>query len=124
MKQKILKRARNTVDAFLHNHCADTPLDVLSVNPDVDGYGDEFLWVDLKYDDGEDAKALPDPLARIQLADRLRTELLGADVEAFPVVSFIAESEVGGCSASAAGAPVASRQRKAVEQMLEALPHG
>ena len=94
MKQKILKRARNTVEAFLHNQCADTPLDVLSVNPDVDGYGDEFLWVDLKYDDGEDAKALPDSLARIQLADRLRTELLGADVEAFPVVSFIAESEV------------------------------
>ena len=39
-------------------------------------------------------KGLPDSLARIRLIGRLRTEHQGADVDAFPVVSFTAESEV------------------------------
>ena len=95
MKQQVLERARSTVEGFLHKQCADTTLSVLSVKPEVDGYGDELLWIRFAYDDGNDAKGLPDSLARIRLKDRLRTELQGADVEAFPVVSFIAESEVG-----------------------------
>ena len=94
MKQQILERARSTVGAFLHEQCADTTLEVLSVEPEVDGYGDEFLLIRLTYDDGNDAKGLPDSLARIRLKARLRAELQGADVEAFPVVSFTAESEV------------------------------
>lgn len=94
MKQRILERARSTVEGFLHQQCADTTLSVLSVDPEVDGHGDEFLWISLTYDDGRDAKRLPGSLARIRLKDRLRTELRDADVEAFPVFSFIAESEV------------------------------
>ena len=94
MKQQILERARGTVEAFLRNQCADTTLAILSVAPEVDGDGDEFLWIALIYDDGDGAQGLPDSLARIRLKARLRTELQGADVEAFPVVSFIAESEV------------------------------
>ena len=43
MKQQILERARSTAEGFLHRQCADTTLSVLSVNPEVDGYGDEFL---------------------------------------------------------------------------------
>lgn len=94
MKQRILERARSTVEGFLHQQCADTTLSVLSVDPEVDGHGDEFLWISLTYDDGRGAKRLPGPLARIRLKDRLRTELRDVDVEAFPVFSFIAESEV------------------------------
>ena len=93
MKQKTLERARSTVNAFLRSRCADTTLAVLSVAPEVDGYGDEFLWIALTYDD-DDPNGLPDSLARIRLKARLRTELQEADVEEFPVVSFIAESEV------------------------------
>ena len=94
MKQQTLERARSTVGAFLHNQCADTTLAVRSVEPEVDGYGDEFLLIALTYDDGDGAKGLPESLARIRLKARLRDELQSADVEAFPVVSFIAESEV------------------------------
>ena len=94
MKQRTLEQARSTVEAFLRNQCADTPLVVLSVAPDIDGDGDEFLRIALIYDDEDGAKGLPGSLARIRLKARLRTELQGADVEAFPVVSFIAESEV------------------------------
>ena len=94
MKQQILERAHGTVRAFLTEQYADAALEVLSVDPEVDGDGDEFLWICLKYDDGNDGKGVPDSLARIRLKDRLRSELQGADVEAFPVVSFIAESEV------------------------------
>lgn len=95
MKQQILERARGTVEAFLHQQCADTALSVLSVNPDVDGYGDELLWIRFAYDDSDDAKGIPDPLSQIKLIDRLCAELQDADVEASPVVSFIADSEVG-----------------------------
>ena len=95
MKQQILERARSTVEGFLHQQCADTTLSVLSVRPEVDGDGDEFLFIRFTYDDSNGAKGLPDSLARIRLKDRLRTQLQGADVEAFPVVSFIADSEVG-----------------------------
>ena len=95
MKQQILERARSTVEGFLHQQCADTTLGVLSVQPEVDGYGDEFLFIRFTYDDSNGDKGLPDSLARIRLKDRLRVELQGAEVDAFPVVSFIADSEVG-----------------------------
>ena len=45
MRQRTLELARSTVEAFLHRQCADTTLSVLSVNPEVDGYGDELLWI-------------------------------------------------------------------------------
>ena len=95
MKQQILERARSTVEGFLHRQCADTTLGVLSVNPEVDGYGDELLLIRFTYDDSNGAKGLPDSLARVELMDRLYDELQDADVEASPVVSFIAGSEVG-----------------------------
>ena len=94
MKQQILERARSTVAAFLHKQCADTTLAVWSVEPEVNGHGEEVLLVALTYDDGDGATGLPDPLAQIRLIGRLRTELQGVDVDAFPVVSFTAESEV------------------------------
>ena len=94
MKQRVLERARSTVEGFLHRQCADTTLGVLSVNPEVDDY-DEVLFIRFTYDDSNGAAGLPDSLARIKLVGRLRTELQGEDIEAFPVVSFIAESEVG-----------------------------
>ena len=59
----------------------------------MDGYGDEFIWIYLKYDDGKDGKGIPDSLARIRLKARLRVELQSADVDFFPVVSFVADSE-------------------------------
>ena len=95
MKQRILEQARSTVEGFLHRQCADTTLGVLSVNPEVDGYGDEFLLIRFTYDDSNGAEGLPDSLARIKLTGRLRTALQDQDIEAFPVTSFIAESEVG-----------------------------
>ena len=95
MKQRVLERARSTVDGFLHRQCADTTLGVLSVNPEVDGYGDDVLFIRFTYDDSNGAEGLPDSLAQLKLIDRLCTELQDADVEASPVVSFIAESEVG-----------------------------
>ena len=93
MKQQILERARSTVEGFLHRQ--STPLTVLSVDPEVNGYGDALLLIRLTYDDGNDAEGLPDSPALLELIDRLCTELQDADIEASPVVSFTAESEVG-----------------------------
>ena len=68
---------------------------MLSVDPEVDGYGDDLLLIRFTYDDGNDAKGLPDSPALLKLMDRLHTELKDADIEASPVVSFTAESEIG-----------------------------
>ena len=94
MKQRVLERARSTVEAVLRKHCADTTLEVLRMYPEEGSYGDEVLLIIFKYDDSEDAKPLPGPLERIRLHSRLCDELQDADVEAFPVVSYRAESEV------------------------------
>ena len=90
MKQRVLERARSTVDGFLHRQCADATLGVLSVNPEVNGHGDDVLLIRYAYDDSNRAEGLPDSLAQIKLIDRLWTELQDAEVEASPVVSFIA----------------------------------
>ena len=55
MKQRGLERARSTVDGFLHRQCTDTTLGVLSVAPEMDGDGDEFLLIHLTYDDARTA---------------------------------------------------------------------
>ena len=94
MKQQVLERAWTRVEAYLRTQCADAALDVLSVDSEVDGDGDEFLWISLKYDDGDGGKGIPGSSARIELKDRLRTELRNAEVEVFPVFSFVAASEV------------------------------
>ena len=93
------------METFLREQYADAALEVLSVNPEVDGYGDEFLWIYLKYDDGKHGKGVPNSSARLRLKGRLRSELQGANVEAFPVVSFIAESEVESESGRGPGQP-------------------
>ena len=93
MKQQVVDRARGVVGAVLGKPCGGAALDVMAVDPEVDRHGDEFLWIYLKYDDNN-PKGLPEPTAMLGLTDQLRTELLGVDVEAFPVVSFIADSEV------------------------------
>ena len=94
MKQRVLERARSTVEAVLRKHCADTTLEMLRMYPDFGSYGDEILLIYFKYDDSKDAKPLPAPLELIRLHSRLCDELQDADVEAFPVVSFTAESEI------------------------------
>ena len=94
MKQQVLEQAWARVEDYLRTQYADAALDVLSVDSEVDGDGDEFLWISLKYDDGVGGKGIPDSSTRIELKDRLRTELRDADVEAFSVFSFIAASEV------------------------------
>ena len=65
MKQKILERARSTVEGFLHRQ--STALTVLSVDPEVNGYGDGLLLIRFTYDDGNDAEGLPDSPALLKL---------------------------------------------------------
>ena len=94
MEQQVLKRARSRIEACLHEQGTGAGLDVLSVDVKVDGDGDEFLWVYLKYDDGNGAGGPPDTDTRIRLTDRLHSELAEARVGVFPVFSFVAESDV------------------------------
>ena len=94
MKHKTLACARRTVESFLRQQCAGTTLAVLSVNPEPDGFGGERLVVRCTYDDAKDAKGFPDSAGRERLEDRLRPELKHMGIKTFPVITFIAESEV------------------------------
>ena len=94
MKQRTLACARRTVESFLRQQCAGTTLAVLSVNPEPDGFGGERLVVRCTYDDAKDAKGFPDSSGRERMEDRLRPELKHLGIKTFPVVTFIAESEV------------------------------
>ena len=94
VKQQVLKRARDRIEACLRKQSSGAGLNVLSVDVKVDGDGDEFLWVYLKYDDSDGAGGLPDTHARIRLMDHLHSELADAEVDAFPVFSFVAESDI------------------------------
>ena len=67
------------MEAFLHKQCAETTLEVLSIEPEVDSHADEVLLIVLTYDDGNSTKGLPDSLVRIRLIGRLRTELQGGE---------------------------------------------
>ena len=94
MKQRTLASARRTVESFLRQQCAGTTLAVLSVNPEPDGFGGERLLVRCTYDDAKDPKGFPDSSGRERLEDCLRPELKHLGIKTFPVVTFIAESEV------------------------------
>lgn len=92
MKAQVLERARSRIEAFLRERNDGAALDVLSMGTEVDGDGEEFLWVRLVYD-GEPGTLGAD--TTVGLTGRLRSELEEVDVEALPVLSFIARSDVG-----------------------------
>lgn len=91
MKEQTLKRAQSAIEDVLREWTTDVALDVLSLGPEIDGDGDEFLWVRLVYD-GE-----PGTLGgetTMGLTGRLRSRLEKVDVETFPVLSFVARSDL------------------------------
>lgn len=91
MKEQTLKRAQSAIEDVLREWTTDVALDVLSLGPEVDGDGDEFLWVRLVYD-GEPGTLGSE--TTMELTGRLRSRLEKMDVETFPVLSFVARSDL------------------------------
>ena len=90
MKQQVLERARTVVEDVLREQSASVPMEILSMGQEMDGDGDEFIWVRLIHDRG------PGTLGgemQMSLMRRIRSRLEEVDVDAFPVLSFIDRSD-------------------------------
>ncbi len=91
MKEQVLERAQTTIRDVLGEQPTGVALHILSVGPEVDGDGEEFLYIRLVYDGGPD---MLDSNTTIGLSRRMRSAFEKADVEAFPVLSFVAQSDL------------------------------
>lgn len=91
MKPETLKQARRVIDAVLRERHGEVKFVKISVNSDVDEDGDEFLWVKAVYD-GQPKNI--DTEKATSMVRHLRPKLEEVDVEAFPVISYIAKSDL------------------------------
>ena len=91
MKPEALNQARRVIDDGMRNHHREIQFVKVSVRPDIDHDGDEFLWVKAVYD-GKPADI--DLGKSISIVRHLRLKLAEVDVEAFPVVSYVAKSDL------------------------------
>ena len=82
MKQQVLERAQTVVEDVLREQSTSVPLELLSMRPEVDGDGDEFIWVRLIHD--REPGMLGSEM-QLGLMRRLRSRLQEVDVDAFPV---------------------------------------
>ena len=89
MKDQVVERARNVIESALRD--ADIALSVLALGSEVDGDGDEFLWVRLVYDG---APGTLDADTTIRLNRFVRSKLEEAEVAASPVLSFVDRSDL------------------------------
>ena len=90
MKQQVLERARTVVEDVLQEQSTSVPMEILSIRPEVDGDGDEFIWVRLIHD--REPGTLGGEM-QLGLMRRIRSRLEEVDVDAFPVLSFVARSD-------------------------------
>ena len=90
MKQQVLERARTVVEDVLREQSASVPMEILSMGQEVDGDGDEFIWVRLIHD--REPGTLGSEM-QLGLMRRIRSRLEEVDVDAFPVLSFVARSD-------------------------------
>lgn len=91
MKDQFVEQARDVIEAVLREQYADAALSVLALGPEVDGDGDEFLWVRLVYDG---APGTLDTDMTIKLNRFLQSRFEEAKVAVPPVLSFVDRSDL------------------------------
>ena len=87
MTPELLDRAREVIIEAIRSRY-DVPFVKITVTPDLDRDGDEFLWVKAVYD-GQPENI--DTRKSITMVREIRPKLA---VEAFPVISYIAKSDL------------------------------
>ena len=90
MNTRTLTNARKIIDRAMRDHYRDVAFVVINVSPDVDEDGQEFLWVRAVYD-GE--PSVIDTRKSLTMVRELRPKLDDLEVDAFPVISYIAKSD-------------------------------
>ena len=90
MTPELLDRAREIINEAIRTRY-DVPFVKISVTPDLDGDGDEFLWVKAVYDGQPESI---DTRRSITMVREIRPKLAEVAVQAFPVISYIAKSDL------------------------------
>ena len=96
MNAAMLERARKVIDEGIRAHCNGVPFVEITVTPEIDQDGDEFLWVRAVYE-GEPASV--DTRKTVTMVRYMRPKLDEVEVDAFPVISYIAQSDLEGSGA-------------------------
>ena len=86
-----LKEIEGIIWSVLRSRLDGVKIVSISIRPDVDQYGDDIFWIDIIFD--TTGKRL-DPRVTSTLVRRLRPRLASIGEHAFPIVSFISESDI------------------------------
>lgn len=86
-KEKVKTIVRNALEKRFAD---DFIFDPIVVVPEIDEYGDDYLHIFIVFD-GDQANL--DPSWTGSLIGRIRPHMIDADIDAFPVPSFIIKSE-------------------------------
>ena len=87
-----IDRVRKVLEEFLRERFSDIEFDCVDVEPDLDEYGEEVLFVTVVLEDGDWKKLSVD--RTIGLAPYVRERLSSkAGTAAFPVMSYTTKSE-------------------------------
>ena len=91
MSPETLALARTVIDEAIRTRYGDVPFVKITVTSDTDQDGEEFLWVKAIYD-GEPENI--DTRKSVTMVRHIRPKLAAAAIDAFPVISYIARSDL------------------------------
>ena len=96
MNAQALEQATRVIDETIRARCDGVPFVEITVTPDIDEDGEEFLWVKAIYD-GDPTSI--DTRKSVTMVRHIRPKLDEVDVTAFPVISYVAQSDLEGLGA-------------------------
>ena len=88
MTEHDLPKVKDIIEQTLRERCGDV-FELIAVRPDFDQYGDEILVIKAIFNEDRLGAKRTSGLIRL-----LRPKLAEVGTEAFPVISFIAKSEL------------------------------
>ncbi len=91
MKPEMLENATKVIDELIQTRFDEVPFVKITATPDIDEDGEEFLWVKAVYE-GQPANI--DTRKSVTMVRHMRPKLSDVAVDAFPVISYIAKSDL------------------------------
>ena len=90
MKQATLEQAKHVIDDALRGYLNEVPFVKIAVFPWLGADDEEFLWVKAVYEGGLGTIPIH---KSVRVIGYVQSKLEEVDVEAFPVISYIAKSD-------------------------------
>lgn len=91
MSPEMLDQAKKVIDEVIRSRYDEVAFVKITVTPHIDGDGEEFLWVKAVY---EGKPANIDTRKSVTMVRHIRPKLAEVAVDAFPVISYIAKSDL------------------------------